>query len=139
VHICPHLCFDGQCEAAFRFYQRLLGGKITNMLTYGDSPMCERVAPQWRNRIVHASLTWDDHQLLGADVFQDDYKPPQGFFVTIGISETAKARQLFEALAEGGAILMPFQQTFWTGGFGVVVDRFGTPWEVNSEQASSPS
>lgn len=27
---------------------------------------------------------------------------------------------------------MPFQKTFWSEGFGMVTDRFGTPWMVNA-------
>ena len=38
----PYLSFDGQCEAAFRFYEQALGGKIVAMMTYADTPMAEQ-------------------------------------------------------------------------------------------------
>jgi PhnB protein len=35
MRVSSHLTFSGQCEAAFKFYERTLGGKIVTMLTYG--------------------------------------------------------------------------------------------------------
>lgn len=134
MHWSPHLCFNGQCEVAFRTYERLLGGKITTMLAYGDSPMAAEVEPQWRKRIVHATLVFKGQTLLGVDVFPHDYERPQGFFVTLSIDESSRAKLLFESLAEGGEVRMPFQETFWSAGFGVLIDRFGVPWEVNCEK-----
>jgi PhnB protein len=63
----PHLSFGGQCQAAFQFYERCFGGKILTMLPYGDSPMAEQVPPEWRGKIVHATLTVGDNVLMGAD------------------------------------------------------------------------
>ena len=40
------------------------------------------------------------------------------------------------ALAAGGQVTMPFAKTFWAEGFGMLVDRYGTPWMVNVETAS---
>ena len=115
-------------------YERLLGGTITTMLAYGDSPMAEQVRPEWRNRIVHATLEWNGYTLLGADVFPGGYERPRGFFVTVSVNGLERAKVLFEALAEGGEVKLPFQETFWSPGFGVLIDRFGVPWEVNCER-----
>lgn len=135
----PHLCFDGQCEAAFRVYHELLGGRLTTLLKYGESPMAGQVPAQYRDRIIHATLDLGDQELLGADVFPEDYRQPQGFFVTLGIEEYDRAKTVFEALAEGGQVRMPFQETFWSPGFGVVIDRFGIPWEIHREDAENPA
>ena len=137
MQITPHLCFDGRCEEAFRFYQQVLGGTLTAMLSYGESAMAQQVAPEWRGKIIHAALSFDGGQLAGVDLLPGTYKPPQGFFVIIGVPSRDRAETVFHTLAEGGAIQMPFQQTFWTAGFGVLVDRFGIPWEVNSEAAAN--
>ena len=40
-------------------------------------------------------------------------------------------QRVFDALAVGGQVTMPFAATFWSPGFGMVTDRFGTPWMVN--------
>lgn len=139
MRISPHLCFDGQCEAAFRAYHQILGGAIVTMLKYGDSPMATQVEPRWHDRIAHATLQFGELELTGVDVFPHDYQRPQGFFVTLTISELAKAKQIFISLSEGGEIRLPFQTTFWSAGFGVLIDRFGVPWEINCAQAPSSS
>jgi PhnB protein len=129
-----HLCFGGQCEAAFRFYERVLGGKLV-LLTYGDSPMAETVSPEWRSRVVHATLTTGDQSLAGADVLPDQYEKPRGFFVLINPETPVEAERIFSALAENGSVRMPLQKTFWSPSFGVLVDQFGTPWEVSCKRS----
>jgi PhnB protein len=135
--VSPHLMFCGQCEEAFRFYKELLGGQIT-MLSYGKSPMAEQVPLEWRDKIVHATFTLGDSELAGADVLPEQYERPQGFYVLLGIDGAADAERIFRALAENGVVRMPIQQTFWSVRFGVLIDRFGIPWEVNCRQEAPP-
>jgi PhnB protein len=135
MHVSPHLTFAGHCEAAFQFYARTLGGTIGTMLTYGQSPMVEQVRSDWHSKIVHASLSIGDTMLTGADALPEQYVPPQGFYVLLGVDEPAEAERVFRALAEGGDVRLPIQETFWSPRFGVLVDRFGIPWEISGEQA----
>jgi PhnB protein len=131
ARINPHLSFDGRCREAFVAYQHILGGSLATMLTYGESPLAATVDPRWHGRILHATLDLDGAELTGADVLPQDYRPPQGFSVLLGFSGVERGARVFAALAEGGEVHMPFQPTFWSPGFGVLVDRFGTPWEIN--------
>jgi PhnB protein len=131
VQITPHLSFDGQCETALRTYQRLLGGDIAMLLTYGESPLASEVPAAMHGKILHGSLRLDDQEITGTDVAPADYRTPQGFSVTLAIADFAKAEEVFRGLADGGRIQMPLQKTFWSAGFGVLVDRFGVPWEIN--------
>lgn len=133
-----HLQFDGQCEAAIRCYQGILGGEITTLLRFGESPLGAQVPPDWQARILHAHLQIGALSLLGSDAFPGTYQRPQGFAVTLGMAALTQAASVFEALADGGQIQMPFQACFWTPGFGVLVDRFGIPWEVNCDPGSLP-
>ncbi len=135
MKLTPHLAFGGQCEGAFKFYERCLGGKILTMLTYGDSPMAEQVPPEWRGKILHATLTAGDSTLVGADVLPEQYERPKGFHVLLGIDDPAEAERIYQALVENGSAQMPLQQTFWAVRFGVLVDQFGVSWEINCEQA----
>ena len=136
MRINPHLCFGGQCKAAFLNYQKLFGGTL-NLLTYGESPMAPDVDPQWHDRILHATLQFDDVELVGADLLAHDYRKPQGFFVLLTVEDIDKAERIFSSLAVGGEIQLPFQKTFWSAGFGVLVDQFGVPWEINSAQPAA--
>lgn len=129
-----HLSFDGDCATAFRRYQRILGGEFTGLLTYGESPLARQVPRAWQSRILHATLVFDDQALLGSDAFPGSYVRLQGFSVSIS-APVAEAARMFTALAEGGSIRMPFERTFWSPGFGMVVDRFGIPWEINGERS----
>jgi PhnB protein len=133
MHISPHLCFDGQCREAMQRYQSILGGTLQTMLTYGETPMASSLDPQWHDRIVHATLILDGAELTGVDMHSGAYQRPQGFFVTLTVVGIGRASEIFRALSDGGTITVPFAKTFWSPGFGVLVDRFGTPWEINTD------
>ena len=132
----PYLNFNGECEAAFRFYEQCLGGKMVFMMTHGESPIAEQVAPEWRNKIIHATLTVGDRVLMGSDAPPEHYEKPKGFSVSLSVDNPQEAERIFNALAEKGTVQMPLQKTFWSPGFGMLVDRFGIPWMVNCEQAA---
>jgi len=127
-----YLLFNGDCEAAFKFYERVLGGKIDAMMTFGGTPMEKQVPEEWRKKIIHADMRIGDRILMGSDCPPDRYKKPQGFSVCLdGLKDTAEAERVFQALAEKGTVTMPIQQTFWATRFGMLVDQFGIPWIVN--------
>jgi PhnB protein len=128
--------FNGQCEAAFQFYERCLGGKIETMTTYAGSPMEKHAPPDWRNKIMHARLAVGDTVLMGSDV-SSDYHQPKGFSVSIGVNDPAEAERVFNALSENGNVSMPLQPTFWAARFGMLTDQFGIPWMVNCEGNTS--
>jgi len=135
VQLSPHLHFNSECEAAFKFYEQCLGGQITFMMAYEGSPMADQVPAAWRNKILHATLKMGDEVLTGADARPEHYQKPQGFSVTLGLKDPAEAERIFHALAENGTVHMPIQKTFWAVRFGMLVDQFGTPWMINCEQA----
>jgi PhnB protein len=130
----PYLVFNGNCEAAFKFYEKVLGGKIEAMLPHEGTPAAEHVPPEWRNKIMHARLSVGDKVLMGSDAPPDHYEAMKGFSVTLGIDRPADAERIFHALAEKGTVRLPIQQTFWAARFGMLVDQFGTPWMINCEQ-----
>jgi PhnB protein len=130
-----HLTFKGECEAAFKFYERTLGGKIAVMLAYGDSAAGD-VPSNWRDKIVHATMTVGGQVLSGADVPSEQYERPRGFYVLLNVDSPAEAERIFRALSLNGTVQMPLQETFWSPSFGVLVDQFGTPWEVSAKQSS---
>ncbi len=132
----PYLLFNGQCEAAFKFYEKCLGGRIEVITTYVGSPAEKQVPSEWRNKILHARLAVGDEVLMASDAPPDRFQKPQGFSVSLGVKDPAEADRIFQALAENGTVRMPIQQTFWAARFGMLVDRFGIPWMVNCEKAA---
>jgi PhnB protein len=131
----PYLSFNGQCEAAFKFYEKVLGGKIEAMMPYEGSPMAQQVPPERLSKIMHARLRIGDEMLRGSDSLPDHYEPMQGFSVTLITDDPREAERVFHALSENGTVQMPIQKTFWAVRFGMLVDQFGTPWMINCEQA----
>ena len=127
----PYLNFNGQCEEALKFYEKVLGGKITFSQTWGDSPMAQHVPPETHNLILHSTLAVGESTLMGADSPPDRYEQPTGIHITLNFKDTAEGERIFTALSEGGKIEMPFQPTFWSAGFGMCVDKFSIPWMVN--------
>jgi PhnB protein len=136
MRLTPHiyLSFNGQCEAAFKFYEQRLGGKIVGMFTWGTSPDAAQAPAGWDSKIAHASIEIGGVTIMGADMPAVRYEPPKGFQILLAVDEPAAADRAFEALAENGTIQMPMQQTYWSARFGAVTDRFGIPWSINCEQ-----
>ena len=135
MQVNPYLVFNGECEAAFQFYAKCLGGKIEDMITHAGTPAEKFVPPEWGSKIMHARLVADGQVLMGSDAPPDHYAKPQGISVSLHVKTPAEAERIFQALSDGGKINMPLQQTFWSERFGMFEDRFGIPWMVNCEQA----
>jgi PhnB protein len=131
----PYLTFDGQCEAALKFYAKVLGGKIEAMMTFASSPMAEQTSPEMRNKIMHGRIAIGDKMLMASDAPPDRHEAMKGFSVTISLDDPDEAERIFHALSEKGTVQMPIQKTFWAARFGMLVDQFGTPWMINCEQA----
>ena len=135
MQVTPYLHFRGQCEAAFQLYQQCLGGRLGPIFRYAGSPLADRVPAEWQDKIMHGSLTLGDQVVMGADVGPDQYEEPKGFSLSIQLTSTGDAERIFDALAQGGRVVMPLEKTFWAARFGMVVDRFGIPWLINCEGA----
>ncbi len=142
MQLTPYLNFNGQCAEAFAFYKDLFKGTIVYQGTYGEMPEGPPIPPEGRDCIMHVHLQIGEQALLGSDalpgatdVCAGGYAKPQGLWVSIGVDTAEEGHRVFDALAQGGQIAMPFDKTFWSTGFGMVTDRFGTPWMVN---VSSP-
>ncbi len=128
-----YLNFNGDCQAAFKLYEQCLGGKITAMMRYGESPMAAQTPPEQLNKIMHVHLTVGDLVLMGADCPPEYFEKPQGFNVNLQFDNVEEGERIFNVLAENGTVKMPFEKTFWADRFGMVVDRFGTPWMINCD------
>lgn len=132
----PYLTFGGNCATAFKYYERVLGGKIVALMTHADMPKNEQMqAPtEWTaNMVMHARLLVGDNVLMGSDRPPNSAEKTQGFSVAIQTHDPNEAERIFAALADNGTVTMPLQQTFWAVRFGMLIDQFGIPWMVNCE------
>lgn len=132
-----YLSFDGNCAEAMRFYEKVLNGKLEALLTNGQTPAAAELPPGNEDRIMHAYVVFDGGVLMAGDSLAGrPYERMQGFNLTISYQQTEEAKRVFDALGEGGRVTMEWQPTFWAEGFGMLVDRFGTPWIVNGAPAN---
>jgi PhnB protein len=127
----PYLNFDGTCAEAFRFYERVLDGKIEFITTFAEAPAGMPVAPGMEDRVLHVRLAAEGALLMGSDCPPGLFQPMQGLLVALEVDSAERGQRIFDALAEGGRVQMPFQPTFWAERFGMVGDRFGTPWMIS--------
>ena len=127
----PYLFYNGNCEAAFKYYEKVLGGKIEFMMRADEAPADMKPEPGMEKKIMHGRMSVNGQILMASDAPPGHFHKPQGFAVSLTVADLAEAEKKFKALAEGGAENMPFGKTFFSKGFGMCVDQFGTPWMVN--------
>jgi PhnB protein len=139
VEIAPYLIFNGNCRTAFSFYEQLLGGKIEFSMTHGESPMAAQTPAEAKDKILHIRMSVRGQTLMGSDAHGGRYDKPQGTWISLSVDSAGEGERIFKALSENGSAVMPFQKTFWAEGFGMCVDRFGTPWMVNAENKNPRS
>ena len=136
MKIVTSLSFRGECREAFEFYAKVLGGEITAALPYADGPPDMPVGPRYKPWLMHCWLQVGDQAIMGADMDVDWApgidKPKNGFDVTLHTEDATEAKRWYDALGEGGTPVMPFGETFWSPGYGALIDKFGVPWMVNT-------
>ncbi len=133
-HLTPYLHFDGTCEAAFTYYAKVFGGKLTHVMRYGDAPGMDKMAPGLGNKIIHARVEIGDKLLMASDAAPGRYNKPQGFTVSVGATSPSEAERIFSALADNGTVTLPIAETFFAHRFGQCTDQFGTPWMILCEK-----
>ena len=131
----PYLSFDGRCREAFEFYEKALAGRIAFLQTIGESPMASNMPADAHGRIMHVTVQIGDQVLQGADAPLGQFTTPAGFCVSAEFDDVTEGERVFTTLAQNGVVQMPFQETVWAKGFGMLVDQFGIPWIVNAGEA----
>lgn len=127
----PYLNFDGNCREAFTFYAEVLGGTLEAMFPFSEMPQEEGAEPVADHLIMHACLNLGGNRIMASDACGGNYEAPKGLWVSLHPETPEEAERIFNAFVEGGTVIMPLAETFWATRFGMVNDRFGTPWMVN--------
>jgi PhnB protein len=136
MKIMAHLHFNGNGEAALKFYAKCLGGKVGAIMYYADTPMADKVGPDWAQKVIHGRLEVKDQVIAIADDFPGFYHKPQGMSVTLDVETPEEAEKIYTALSEKGTIQMAMSETFWARRFAAFTDQFGTPWMINCSKAT---
>ena len=139
MQMSPYLSFNGQCEAAFKLYEQVLGGQLGDIFRYAGTPLAHEVPTDWQDKVMHGSVTIGGQVLMGGDVAPDRYEAPMGFSLSIQLKDATEAERIFGELSQGGRVVMGLEKTFWAERFGMVIDRFGIPWMINCEGSGQPA
>ena len=132
TQLCAYLSYNGNCAEAMAFYARVLDAKVEALITYAQMPDGDPVPPEHADRIMHAYLVHPDFALMAGDTPPGvPFEGIKGAMLALTYPSADEARRIFGALAEGGSVQMPLGETFWAEAFGMVTDRFGTPWGIN--------
>jgi len=128
-----YLSFDGTAAQAMRFYGQVLGAKLDVLMKFGDAPNGERVPPGSNDKVMHGQLSFQNgDRLMASDwIGGQPYEGMKGFSVALSYETASAARTAFDALVQGGITILPMQQSFFAEAFGMLIDRFGTPWTIS--------
>src|SRR5580658_7831544 len=99
-----HVAFNGNCEEAFKFYEKLLGGKIEGLIRFEGSPAMGMAPADWKNKILHGQIAIGETILMGADAPPGRYEAPKGITISLGVTSIADAERCFGALSEKGSV-----------------------------------
>lgn len=136
VRMNPYLVMNGNAKEAVAFYEKALDAKVENLMTFADMPPDpnQPVPDSVKDRVMHALLKVGETDLMFSDTMPGmPYQTGNHVNISISNNSVDRSKQIFAALAEGGQVTMPFQEVFWSPGYGQVTDKFGVPWQINTD------
>lgn len=130
-----YLLMDGNAKEAIAFYERVLEAKVLALQSFGQMPSSGFPMPEEaKGRVAHAALRVGESDLMISDSFPGQpVRNGNRVSVSISVGSKEKGQAIFDALTQNGEVHMPFQQTFFSPGYGMVSDRFGVMFHVNTE------
>lgn len=134
MQIQPYLFFAGRCEEAIAFYRQAVNAQVLMLMRFKDSPVPHDPGTGGPvpdgEKIMHATIRIGETTINLSDGQAGDHLDFRGFALSLTTGGEGEARQVFNALAAGGLVLMPLGQTFFSPAFGMLTDRFGVMWMV---------
>lgn len=130
----PYLHFAGDCEEALAHYVSCLGGRLEGVQRYGDADMGMEIPEEYRNKVLHARLSFGDNVLMASDVFPGQpLETGSRVQLVLELTDEATTQRIFADLSAGGEVTMPLERQFWGALYGKLTDRFGIAWMLNCQ------
>lgn len=136
VQVTAYLNLNGRCEEAIEFYRTALGAEVEMIMRFKDAPADSQCPGADGNRIMHSSFRVGSSTVMASDCESTGKPVFEGFSLALTVTTEADAERYFNALAAGGNIRMPLEKTFWSPRFGVVSDKFGVSWMIDTRPAA---
>ena len=134
MKVYTQLNFGGNCEEAFRFYEKNLGGQVLMMMRQDQAPGTNATGDAG-NAIIHARLSIGDTVLIGNDVPASVFQKIRSVYVYLSVDSPQEAERVYKLLTENGQVYMPLEETFFATRFSQLRDRFGVSWSIIHERA----
>jgi len=128
-----YLSFDGTAAEAMRFYEKALGAKLDMLMKFADTPNAAQMPRAAADKVMHAQLSFASGDVVMASdwIGGRPYEGMKGFSVALTYEEAKDAERVFDTLVKDGMAILPLQPSFFAETFGMLIDRFGTPWSVS--------
>ena len=123
-----YLNYGGNCEEAFRFYEKNLGGKISMMMKHGDQPGPSQAPAEWKNAVLYARMSLGETEIMANDVPPERFQPMRSAYLSLTLDSGEEAERIYGLLKEGGDVFMKMEENFFAHRFAMLRDRFGTSW-----------
>ena len=128
MQVQPYLFFDGRCEEALAFYKKALGAEVGMLMRFKQSPDKTMCAPGSEDKVMHATFKVGETSIMASDGRNSGQPDFKGFALSVGVKHAAEVDRMFGALSEGGQVMMPLTETFFSPRFGMLADKFGVQW-----------
>jgi PhnB protein len=133
MKVYTHLNFGGNCEEAFRFYEKNLGGKVVMMMRQNEAPGANATG-EAGNAVIHARLAIGDTMLIGNDVPVSVFEKIRSVYLYLSVDSSEEAERIYTLLSENGQVYIPLGETFYASRFSQLRDRFGVSWSLIHER-----
>jgi PhnB protein len=139
MKVSPYLNYGGNCEEAFRFYEKHIGAKVTFMMTHEQAPAPGNVPDDWKKKILYAHMLIGESEIMGSDVPSDRFQPMRSVYLSLSVTSNEEAERIHALFSQGGEVFMPVQETFFAHRFSMLRDKFGTSWMIIHQRPAPPS
>ncbi|MEJ6397117.1 VOC family protein [Yoonia sp. 208BN28-4] len=129
----PYIFFNGQCRAATEAYARIFGIAIPEYMTMEGAPPDMEIPEDRKNWIMHCQMDFGGGTIMMSDDFAGNSPAMDGCNIAVAMPTADESKAVFDQLAEGGDVRMPWEPTFWSPGFGTLTDKFGIRWMIDTD------
>jgi PhnB protein len=130
MQVQPYLFFDGRCDEAIEFYKKTLGAEVGMLMRWKDAPDKSMCTAANADKVMHSSLKIGETRVMASDGRNTGNPKFDGFALSLNAKDEADADRMFNALANGGQVIMPMSKTFFSPRFGMTADKFGVHWMI---------
>lgn len=130
----PYLMMNGNAKEAIEFYKQVLEAEVLFQQTFEEMPDNPEIPEEAKGLIAHAMLKVGETDFMFSDNFPGQSSNiGNQVTICISINDAERATHIFTLLKQGGQVIMPLQETFFSPAYGIVTDKFGVTFQIATE------